>query len=54
MVQAMRVYVTVDSNSACPTDFLPFGISHYQTLNTVSIAPQACLPCVNLPQTTEV
>lgn len=35
MVQAMRVYVTVDSNSACPSDFLPVGISHYKTLNTV-------------------
>lgn len=38
MVQAMRVYVTVDSNSACPTDFMPVGISHYKTLNTVSYA----------------
>lgn len=35
MVQAMRVYVTVDSTSACPSDFLPVGISHYKTLNTV-------------------
>lgn len=35
MVQAMRVYVTVDSHSACPSDFLPVGISHYKTLNTV-------------------
>ena len=41
MMQAMRVYVTVDSNSACPIDFLPVGISHYKTLNTVSHA----LPC---------
>ncbi len=36
MVQAMRVYVTVDGNSSCPTDFLPIGISHYRTMNTVS------------------
>lgn len=35
MVQAMRIYVTVDPGT-CPTDFLPIGISHYKTLNTVS------------------
>jgi len=36
MVQAMRVYLTVDGNTSCPTDFLPVGISHYQTMNTVT------------------
>ena len=40
MVQAMRVYLTVDGNTSCPTDFLPVGISHYQTMNTVaSLSP---------------
>ena len=36
MVQAMRVYVTIDGSSDCPTDFLPVGICHYQSMNTVS------------------
>ncbi|DBB00636.1 TPA: hypothetical protein ACH3X3_002319 [Trebouxia sp. C0006] len=36
MVQAMRVYLTVDGNTSCPTDFLPIGISHYQTMNMVT------------------
>ena len=48
MVQAMRIYVTVDHNSACPTDFLPIGICHYKTLNTVSCTLP--LPSVLLQQ----
>lgn len=37
LVQAWRVYITVDGSSTCPTDFLPIGIAHYQTFNTVSL-----------------
>lgn len=54
MVQAMRVYVTVDSNNACPADFLPVGISHYKTLNTVGHTLLcACLLLSILLQTSE-
>lgn len=45
MVQAMRVYVTVDSTSACPSDFLPVGISHYKTLNTTWLRAHPMAPC---------
>ena len=45
MVQAMRVYVTIDGSSDCPTDFLPVGICHYQSMNTVSsFCAFACCP----------
>ncbi|KAL0033568.1 hypothetical protein WJX79_003993 [Trebouxia sp. C0005] len=48
MVQAMRVYLTVDGNTSCPTDFLPVGISHYQTMNTTWFRAHPMAPCCRI------
>ncbi|KAL0047044.1 hypothetical protein WJX82_004928 [Trebouxia sp. C0006] len=48
MVQAMRVYLTVDGNTSCPTDFLPIGISHYQTMNMTWFRAHPMAPCCRI------